>query len=216
MAAAKSGAVKGRQMKKGIRGRIPVKRTINLVPVNEDKISLKLAIPGILLILVLAGLFSKFLVIDRLTAMSKAAARTARLQSELDDALAQVTSFGDVENTYAHYTLDGMTKEELSLVDRPSVVELVSSIIPAGKTEKTWSLSGNILTIEITAKTLEDLNQLAREIEEDPIVDSCSITTANKNQDTVINKSNNRKTVVDTDVWARFIVYLRQPEEDKT
>ena len=78
MAAAKSGAVKGRQMKKGIRGRIPVKRTINLVPVNEDKISLKLAIPGILLILVLAGLFSKFLVIDRLTAMSKAAARTAR------------------------------------------------------------------------------------------------------------------------------------------
>ena len=90
----------------------------------------------------------------------------------------------------------------------------VSSIIPAGKTEKTWSLSGNILTIEITAKTLDDLNQLAREIEEDPIVDSCSITTANKNQDTVKNK--NKKIVVDTDVWARFIVYLRQPEEDET
>ena len=120
MAAAKSGAVKGRQMKKGIRGRIPVKRTINLVPVNEDKISLKLAIPGILLILVLAGLFSKFLVFDRLMAVSRAAARTARLQSELDDALAKVTSFGDVENTYAHYTLEGMTQEELSLVDRPN------------------------------------------------------------------------------------------------
>ena len=214
MAAAKSGTVKGRHIKKGIRGRIPVKRTINLVPVNEDKISWKLAVPGILLIVVLAGLFGKFLVADRLTAMSNAAARTARLQSELEDALALVSSYGDVEDTYAHYTFDGMTQEELGLVDRISVLELVKSIIPVGKTQKTWSLSGNILTMEIAAETLEDLNQLAREIEKDPIVDSCSITTANKNQDVVTGK--NKKTVTDTDVWARFIVYLQQPEEDKT
>ena len=97
------------RLPKGGRGKMPVKTSINLVKIDENKISAKKAIPGILLILVLAVLFSKYLVADHLLAMSQASARTTQLQKHLDEAMEAVESFGEVEDTYAHYTLAGMT-----------------------------------------------------------------------------------------------------------
>jgi hypothetical protein len=49
---------KGSRLK---RGRMPVKTSINLVPVNENKINLGIAIPAILLIILLAAAFRKYM-----------------------------------------------------------------------------------------------------------------------------------------------------------
>ena len=237
---------------KKLHGRLPTKRTINLVLVEEGKVSALKAIPGILAIVVLAALFSKFLVMDRLNAVSQAQGRVDQLQSELDTSTALLEQFGDVEKTYAHYTLDGMTQQELDLVDRTRVLDLVVSTLPvvepgpserdiarilknlfrpAPKTGNTqldrdrqearvrlldqlipvpeyvvssWSVTGNLLTIEVNGQTLERMNELARQIERSPIVDSCTITTASKGE---------REASPIYRVWARFIVYLQQPEE---
>ena len=67
--------------KKGLRGRVPSKRTINLVLIDEDKINPLHAVLGILIILVLAGLFSKYLVADRLIAMNASAGKAAQLKA---------------------------------------------------------------------------------------------------------------------------------------
>ncbi len=55
--------------KKPSRGHLPVKRTINLIGINEKPIDIKLAIPGIILILIAAFLIGKFAVADRLIAV---------------------------------------------------------------------------------------------------------------------------------------------------
>ena len=237
-----------------LKGKLPTKRSINLVLVDENKINPLTAILGILLVLVLAAAFSKFLVIDRLDAMSKAQGEVTRLQHDLDDAMDALDNIGDIGETYAHYTLEGMTAAELNLVDRTLVLALMDSVLPVveeGPTEEEiaailkslfrdapatgdskkdaarqrarldmleqlvpkpeyvvnrWNLTDNLLTIEVNGQTLERLNELGRQIERSPIVDSCTIMTANRDA---------RKKEQDG-VWARFIVYLQRPEGEVT
>ena len=235
--------------KKGLRGRMPSKRTINLILIDENKINPLHAILGILLIVLLAGLFSKFMVADRLIAMNASAGRATQLRTDLDKAMEAINTFGDVETTYAHYTMAGMTQAELSLVDRAKVLGLVEKTLPetpsleklqkisnrvntqvnrylTGRltlndfnrsllkelwevfppqyTISSWSVSGNLMTMDVTGNTLRTLNNLAHTIEQDPIVDTCAIVTAKK--DKLLELGG----VVD----ARLTIYLQQPVEE--
>ena len=253
MAAAKNKTPKQGRAKKTLRGKMPTKRTINLVLVDENKIRLTTAIPAVILIILLAVLFSKYLVADRLVAMSTSAAKASRLQNDLNAAMEAVNGYGDVETTYAHYTCQGMSAMELSLVDRTQVLELVGNMLPKDASREnmqrflklmiallrsypgseletitldelaarvvallreyfppryeitTWSVTSNLLTIEVTGNTLRTLNNLARELEHSPIVDSCSIITANRDKQENVGGM----------VRARLIVYLQQaPAEE--
>lgn len=252
MAAKKIKPVKSNQKKGVLRGKMPTKRSINLVLVNENKINPVMALLGILLVLVLAAAFSKFLVIDRMNAMDNAKKRVQRIQNELDTTLDTLENIGDLSETYAHYTLEGMTSAELGLVDRLAVLALVDSILPEideGPDEEEraeivsnlfrpspvtgnealdksrekardnvldqlvpipeytvnkWNLTDNLLTLEVNGQSLERLNLLGQQIESSPIVNTCTIVTANKAE----------KREVQEDVYARFIVYLQKPSED--
>ena len=252
MAAKKVRPPKNNGPKKGLRGRMPVKRSINLILVDENKISVPKATLGIILIVILAGLFGKFMVLDRLNAVSAAASKVTRVKSELAAVEALLEQYGDVEDTYAHYTYADMTDAEQSMVDRVSVLELVGTILPAGETSldpeefqtrlvaligdycagsedvpdmnafiaqlyqlirritpmgysvQSWTVSGNLLNVEIRGSSLERLNRLARQLEKEAIVNNCAITTARKDG----------KQIADTNVQARFIVYLQKPKEE--
>ena len=253
MAAVKKAPPKGGGAKKSMRGKFPTKRSINLVRVDENKIDILKAIPGVLAILVLAAVFSKFLVADRLVAMSQASGRVSQLRASVDAATQAIQDFGEVEDTYAHYTYDGMTQAEMDLVDRTLVLDLVKNLLEYGKPTEledfnnrlallseqvikaatdnrypvdirssfrrayeeahrvdnsamsTWSVSANMLNVELTGRSLEVLNELAHAVEQNPIVDSCTITTATASKDVRVQSE---------DVRARFIIYLRQPPEE--
>lgn len=180
MAALKQRPAKGkRPPKKGLRGRMPVKRSINLVLIDEKKIKPMKALPAVLLVIVLAAAFSKFMVMDRLMAMSNASGKVTSIQSSLTQATEALKQYEGVEDTYAHMTYKDMTAEELGRVDRVKVLEMVSEYL-SDSSARTWSLSGNMLVVDVSGKTLENLNQLARRIEQSPIVDTCVITTAQK------------------------------------
>ena len=243
--------------KKGIGGRLPVKRSINLVLVDENKVKPLKAILSALLVIALAAAFGKFLVADRLTAMSQASSRISQLQKTLEETLADVDGYGEVEAKYAHYTYDDMNETEMGRVDRAQVVDLVSSIIKeqdnlfdmkayAPRLETlvqalaesgsplqglsdfrsdvsalgseivayreqvlSWSVKDNILEVELTGKSLENLNRLARKVEESPLVDSCTLTTANKDAHTM------SLTALASGVRGKFIIYLLMPAEEE-
>lgn len=129
MAAAKGKPLGGVRPKKTIGGKLPTKRSINLVLVDENKINPLKAVLGIILIVALAAAFSKFLVYDRLVEASQAQSRVNELQGILDTTLASIKQYGEVETEYAHYTQDDMTAAETGLVDRAQVVALISDII---------------------------------------------------------------------------------------
>ena len=240
MAALLKKSAKGGKSGKGVHGRLPTKRSINLVLVDEKKINIPMTVLSIVLIVGLAYLFGKYLVADRIIAVSEAAAKVERLQADLDATMELLNGFGDVETTYAHYTMEGMNQAELDLVDRVQVLDLVTSILPeqpeageAGEEDeddewfddeddeledggesgddgepryviRSWSVSENVLTVEIGGPSLESLNLLAKTLEDNPIVNSCAITTANKDS----------QSQAAGEVLAKLIVYLQKPVEE--
>ena len=148
------------------RGRMPSKRTINLAQIGVERIDPKLATAGIILIVLVAALFSKFFVVDRLTAMYRANSEVRQLQRDLDAEYSRIAGFGGLEEEYAHYTYAGMTQEELSLVDRAQIINMIQKETENADNEIAWSVTGNILTLTVAGRDLQEINQIARGLEE--------------------------------------------------
>ena len=91
---------------------------------------------------------------------------------------------------------------------RQGVSSLGTEIVNYREQVLSWSVSENILQVEVTGKSLENLNKLARKVEESPYVDSCTLTTANKDATTM------RLTSLATGVRGKFLIYLMQPVEE--
>ncbi|MBR2729024.1 MAG: hypothetical protein IKD92_04030 [Lachnospiraceae bacterium] len=211
---AKAGGAKTRP----VRGRLPVKRTINLAEIGVERIDPRAAAAGIILIVIAAVLFSKFLVTDRLYAMFRAQSRAKSLQTELDAQYARISSYGNIEDEYAHYTFSGMTKEELSLVERSKVIHIVEAELGNENSASSWTLSGNILTVTVTGKDLQEVNQLARRLETYDLVNMCTVTTAVKEDVNAKRMPSARAAEVVPDeegkiVRASIIAYLQNPTE---
>ena len=202
-----------------VRGRLPVKRTINLAEIGVQRMDPRAAAAGIILIVIAAVLFSKFLVTDRLYAMFRAEGEAKRLQTELDLQYAKISSYGELEDEYAHYTFSGMTREELSLVDRSKVIHIVEKELGTDNSADSWALAGNVMTVTVTGKDLQEVNQLARRLESYDLVNMCTVTTAVKEEvkTTRGNAAGGNQAVPaegDRIVRASIIVYLQNEEEN--
>ena len=154
MAGGKKRPGRGAAGKKISRGKLPSKRSINLILTDEKQVNPLKAIIGIALIAALAFLFGKYMVLDRLNEMSAASARASTAKANLEAAQAQLEGFGDIEDTFAHYTYADMTGSEINLVDRNRVLDLVASTLPGGDT----ALSPQEFINRVIALIMEYLN----------------------------------------------------------
>ena len=184
------------------RGTLPVKNSINLASVGAKPIKLSIAIPAIILILLAAAALSKFGVIDRFNTLSKAESEVSRLRSELNSAYNTLSGYGELTEEYAHYTVSGMTNEELTRVDRSQVVDLIQRVILPKSELGNWFVTGNQLNLTITGKTLQEVNLLVQSLDEEALVDFCTVKTA------ATNDKNNGILQDDTVVVAQIVVYL--------
>jgi len=188
---------------KGVkRGNLPTKRSINLAATEEKSVNFKIGIPAIILILAVAFAIGKFAVADRLVAVSKAEAQVSALQSELNAAYDRLNSFGDLNEIYAHYTYSGMTKDEISRADRASAIEMIRRLIlPRGRVSS-WTLSGNVLTVNLTVDDLRTVNRAVQDIESADNVNFCTVNTASTTDKSGAEAVN-----------ARITIYLNSAEE---
>jgi hypothetical protein len=140
-------AVKNKK-KRGMRshGKLPTKRTINLAILGEKPMRFGLAIPAILLIIVAAAVFSKFLVLDRFAEVDAARATVYDLQRRVDAGYAELADFDDLADLYAHYTYSGFTSEELNRSGRPAIMQLIRD---TGYHQPVHCGMGNMIKIEM-------------------------------------------------------------------
>lgn len=183
-------------------GKLPTKTTINLARTEAGAVSVRRLMPVILLMVLALLILGKFFVFDQLVAASNATAEVTNLQTQLQNAYSAIASYDDLEDDYAHYTYSGMTEEELAQVDRVAIMELVEEVLKIGDATKSWSLSANLLTVQVTGSSLQELNELSRSLEQSDIVERCMLTTANKTD----------RVETATDVAATFMIYLQKPE----
>lgn len=184
------------------------KKQINLALAGQKKKHYFVAIPAIGAIVVAAGVIGKVAVADRLVKMSEAQSAAYELQKQVDDITAYIDSFGDLQETYAHYTYQGLNADELSYLNRPEVLQLMKNVIFPKVTVSSWSVSGNQLTLPVTGENLSDINSLVQELEQVPIVDYCNVMTAVTDSNST---DENGNPVSSDTVTGQIIVYLLDP-----
>ena len=198
----KAGGVKRRRQ-------MPVKRTINLATQGEKKMNVGLAIPSVVLIIVIAAVFSKFLVIDRFAEVTAAQRVVYDLQTRLDQGYAELADFDDLSELYAHYTYSGFTAEELNRTDRVDVLNLIRNMVLPYAEVNSWSVTGNQLTINMTGESLQQINLIVQQLEQQDLVDFCTVNTANTDDNTRGNQSTEEFSIVK----ARVLCYLNSGME---
>ncbi len=186
-------------------GKLPSKTTINLATVGQKKVNYAVVIPTFIIAIAVIALASKFLVIDRLAEVSAAQAQAAALQKQLDEAYEELESYGDLNETYAHYTYSGFTEEELTRSSRVAVLQLIRSKVLPSVTLDSWALSGNELTLVISGDSLQKINLLAQELNDDELVSYCTVNTANTSDALLSSRLEA--------VSARILVYLNPKAE---
>lgn len=160
------------------RGKMPTKQTINMALVGAKPFRFLIAIPIILVILIAAAAIAKFAVLDRLDEAAAAESEVVQLQTLLNVSKAKLASYEDVIEKYAHYTYSGLNSEELNRVDRNEIINLIQEDIIPNVILENWYVSGNQLTMNILAPTLQDVNMLAQHLNQKDIVDFASVRSA--------------------------------------
>ncbi len=161
---------------------LPVKRSINLAGAGEKKTNWAVFLPVLAVIVVGAAALGKFGVLDRFNQVTAAQGRVAQVQQQLDEGYRKIDSFGELTEEYAHYTYSGMTDAELRRADRVQVLELLDRVVLTQAGVQGWDLQENILTLYVTDQTLQQANLLAQRLEEEDLVETCMVSTAQTNQ----------------------------------
>ena len=68
--------------------------------------------------------------------------------------------------------------DEAGYMNRPEVMQLLQDVVFPKVKAGSWSLEGGQLTLPVTGATLEDINQLAQELNAQDLVEYCTVTTA--------------------------------------
>ena len=154
------------------------KTTINLAVIKKEHIKWGIALPAILVIIAVAALISKFAVVDKLKELEALRAENSKIQSRIDDYNEMIDSYRDVQEEYYHYTYSGWNSEEKNRTDRVDIIELMDKYILSKSNVDSWSVSGNVLSVTMSDISLKVANSIVAKIEEDEIVNYCTLTTA--------------------------------------
>ena len=175
---------KGKGGRKLRHAQMPSKRVINLATMGEKPMRVGVAIPAVLLILLAAAVFGKFLVFDRLNEVSAAQAEVAGYRARLDDGYEELKGFDDISALYARYTYSGFTDEELKRTDRVEVLDLIRRKVIPWSVVSSWTLTGNQLVINMTSDSLQQINLIVQQLESEELVVFCTVNTANTDDNT--------------------------------
>ena len=165
-----------------IRGKLPVKKSINMAVVGQKKTRVSTALLAIILILLVDAAISKFFVMDRFAEVAREQQKVRDLRNELSAANAKLDSFGELKETYAHYTFADMTSEEMRRVERSDVVELIERVVLPAAELNSWNVKQNQLTLNVTLDTLQDTNMLAQILNEEDMVEFATVKNAVTNE----------------------------------
>ena len=165
----------------------PTKTTMNLYykPDRTTKPS-TIALYALFAAVVLLAL-AKYLVYDVWQENRAAQRALESAQDELNDVLAQLTDYNEVQMRYFRYAA---TDEERALVDRMDVLDMLESALGNAKIDSIY-IRGVRLDIQISDVTLAQTATIVKNLESSPLVSSVTVNTAtNAGNDTDLTRTN--------------------------
>lgn len=156
----------------------PSKKTVNLI-IHEKTISSPTrAIPVFLGFLAALALFVKFGVMVPLDRMYAAQAALGQVQSELDGYIQYNRDYDEVRERYSRYFSDYLNEDEAVLQDRLEVLNLLEEQVMNRADIESISIRGNVCRMVITELPLYQVSAIVEDLEESPLVQYISVTTA--------------------------------------
>ncbi len=160
----------------------PSKRTLNLAIRERRYPDPKKWIPGVLVVIILAALFSKFAVVDRYAKLNEAEAELAGKKAELAATQAQYADYDEVRERYNMYSYEGFDR---TIADRLDVMDLLRrDVFPVCEVQD-LSVSGKTINLSVTDLNLSQISQLIATLEGEPMVSSVTVFTASDDQEAV-------------------------------
>ena len=151
---------------------------MNLAMKEKSQFAPGKLIPLLLVLAVLAGLFGKFAVADRLAKVDRAQAELSALQQQKSSLEAATADFEELSEKYARYSTGWMTEDEQAAVTRAEMLSLIEIELMPGSRVQRMSASGNILSVELSGVTLEDTSRFVQSLYQRPDVTNVAVYTA--------------------------------------
>ena len=138
-----------------------------------------------LIIIVATLLFTKFAILDPLDQKTQALNELSSKQTQMDILNAKLAGWDELQALYGRYSYGWMTEDETNLVERMDILRLMEKkILPRARIED-FSVSQNVLTVNLEGITLEQTSSLVTLLEEDPLVQSATVYNASNDDDDI-------------------------------
>lgn len=156
---------------------IPTKTTMNFAR-KESSVKLGRVAPVALLVVLVVAIGAKVGILDLLDQKTAAYANLASKQEQLVAISMQLTEYDEVAALYGRYSYGWMDESETSLVDRLDVLDLIEEKLAYVSYVSNFSVNGNVLTLNLSGVTLDEISAIVRDLESSPMVVGVTVSSA--------------------------------------
>ena len=156
---------------------VPSKQTINFAHQAKKVDPVRLVLFIVLALVVLAAAV-KFGVLDQEAKRAVAESQLADKQAQMDEINAKLGGYDELAAKYGRYSYGWMNENETGLVNRMDVLKLLEDQVMRAAIVEDFSISDNVLTLNIHGITLERASSIVKELENSPLVKSASVYSA--------------------------------------
>ena len=157
---------------------LPSKKTMNFVH-HESSFNPKKVLPLAIFVILAAGLFAKFGIMDQLDKKTAAYNDLAQRQEQLAVVNAKLAGYDELAKQYGRYSYGWMSESEVNTVSRMDVLALVEKKISPASVIENIAVNGNVLSLNIHGITLEQASAMVKSLEESEMVSSATVYSAN-------------------------------------
>lgn len=156
----------------------PTKTSLNLVIREKSLESPSRILPIAAGVLILLVGFGKFAVWDRLSRVSQEQDNLDTLLSQVSQLTEKTAGYSELLAVYSQYTTSWMSQEEILLVDQADILSLVQTQLMPSASVSRFSVSGNVVSVELSQITLQGVSGLVQKLGALPQVLEVNVYTA--------------------------------------
>jgi hypothetical protein len=155
-------------------GRAPVKTSMNLYSVGNQKTDMHTFVPVALALVIAVALFAKFGVIDQIARVSSAQAELADKQAQASQVEGSLQGYDAVAQEYKSYTTT-LNPSEVNVIN---VLNMVDTQVRSSADVTAVNLKDNILTLTLTGVSLDAVGTLTTALQNQSMVTNVGVSTA--------------------------------------
>ena len=162
---------------KGKGMKIPSKRTMNFIH-HQSSFNARRMVPTIVVLVLVTGALVKFGIIDPTTEKMRAYDELAAKQEQLSALNRALSGYDQVAYDYGRYSYGWLNEEEVNMVGRLDVLELIEELIVPKCTIENTSINDNVITMDVHGLTLQQASDMVMVLETNELVQSATVYNA--------------------------------------